>query len=169
MSQIINFYAGRTNSSGYSFDDIIYRWTDDQWEGTHDFIQWVFPLDEKSKHNVKAPVLTYREIVAFQTSNMLRQRMLMAFERFLSFVGLKCKTNSYGGVTIAKAKDFSGKLNVWSKPNHNWLSVTRVLKSLCLMGLDNHASALQVFVLELKTEGYPIEDETINHWNEAVL
>src|SRR5208283_1467128 len=43
----------------------IQEWADGQLEAVHDYIQWVFPLPERSGFNVAAPVLTRESIREF--------------------------------------------------------------------------------------------------------
>ena len=44
-------------------------------ETCHDYIQWMFPLNEKSKHNSKAPVLTDREFVFIRNNGVIREHI----------------------------------------------------------------------------------------------
>ena len=46
----------------------IWRFNDHEIETTHDYIQWLFPLDEKSKAVPQSPVLTQDEISSLRVS-----------------------------------------------------------------------------------------------------
>ncbi|MGK7944758.1 MAG: opioid growth factor receptor-related protein, partial [Microcystaceae cyanobacterium] len=50
-SNLINFYLGNTvDHRGRKIEDI-WQWNDHQLESVHDYIQWLFPLKEKSGFN----------------------------------------------------------------------------------------------------------------------
>lgn len=75
MSAIVDFYRdekGVANPSGYSLFDILHNWEDGDWEGVHDFIQWVFPLKEPSNFNPDAPLLTEEDIALFRADDDLK-------------------------------------------------------------------------------------------------
>lgn len=50
-SPIVDFYLGGQDSKGRTLDDIL-AFSDQQFEAGHDFIQWIFPLHEKSLHSI---------------------------------------------------------------------------------------------------------------------
>src|ERR1700724_2057723 len=55
--QIIGFYSGTEPDHRGRYVHEIQAWPDDQLEAIHDYIQWLFPLPERSGFNVAAPVL----------------------------------------------------------------------------------------------------------------
>ena len=52
-------------------------------ESRHDFIQWMFPLEEPSQFNPDAPILTLADREAFDDDPVLRDNLLQSFDRFL--------------------------------------------------------------------------------------
>ena len=47
-SQLVNFYLGDApDNQGRMIDEIL-SWKDEQLEDVHDYIQWLFPLKERS-------------------------------------------------------------------------------------------------------------------------
>ena len=42
----------------------------------HDYIQWIFPLNEESKHNPKTPVLTEEEVAMIRSNERIQENML---------------------------------------------------------------------------------------------
>lgn len=157
-AELIAFYRdeGRT-PSGYSRAQIL-GWPDDKWELHHDFIQWVFPLDEPSRFNLDAPVLDVATITQWRADSLLRERMKHSFGRWLQFCGI-VRTNA-GLILECPNPD------VWDGPNHNWLRITRVLRSLTLLGLDDEADA---FFALLTTVRSRIDQTTWNYWAAARL
>ena len=94
MSAILDFYRdekGVPNPSGYSHFDIVHNWSDDDWEGIHDFIQWVFPLKEPSQFNPEAPLLTDEDIAIFKADDELRGAVEASVHRFFKFLGLRLR------------------------------------------------------------------------------
>ena len=76
---IIDFYAGAGPDHQGRYLTEILKWSDDQLESVHDYIQWLFPLPERSGFNMNAPVLDERTIQEFRVRPDL-QRNLRAGE-----------------------------------------------------------------------------------------
>src|SRR5436190_6237830 len=88
MSCLLEFYAGRgTDSEGRRLADIL-AWDDEDLEQVHDFIQWLFPLPERSNFNPDAPLLSTKDIAAFRADAHLRANLEKSFARILTFLGL---------------------------------------------------------------------------------
>jgi hypothetical protein len=166
MSQLVDFYRGTgTDSEGRRLDDIL-AWRDGQLEAVHDFIQWLFPLPEPSRFNPDAPLLTPEEIATFRDDPALRANLRRSFERILSFLGLM--ENADGQVEPGPNFDRRAP-DVWDYPNHNWLRITRILRSLRLLGLEAEAQALYRRLEDIHTRRrFPIGDDTFRYWTDAV-
>ena len=55
---IVRFYRGTGfDARGRSLDEVL-AWDDERLEDVHDYIQWLFPLDEPSQFTPHAPLLT---------------------------------------------------------------------------------------------------------------
>src|SRR5579884_3099361 len=127
MSPLINFYRGTAPDSEGRMLQEIWAWSDQELEAVHDFIQWLFPLPEPSRFNPDAPLLTPEDVAAFRTDDRLRANLRRSFERILTFPGL---AETPGG-QVVEGPNFAARTpDVWSVPNHNWLRVTRILRSL---------------------------------------
>ena len=175
MSQIIDFYNGSgTDHKGRSWAEIVSQ-TDEWLEKTHDYIQILFPLEEPSKYNVHAPVLTNEDILAFQEKDsLLGKRLKTSFFVMMMFYGFEL----YSGGTFSKyeikfIKDrgsFKERSKVWiSRDNHNYMRITRILRSLCLLGLRPYAEAFMECLLDLKKEfDFDIPNTTVEFWMEAI-
>jgi hypothetical protein len=155
--ELLAFYGdeeGR-NSSGYTLEQVL-GWDDEDWELQHDFVQWAFPTDEPSMFNSDAPVLDAATVARFRAYPLLRHRLRKAFDRWLAFCGIVRTDDSLA----------FGDQNpdVWNRPNHNWLRVTRVLRSLNLLGLTDEA---QVFFSLLTTIRSKIDPTTWRYWERA--
>lgn len=118
----------------------IQEWPDDRLEAVHDFIQWLFPLAEPSPVNPLAPVLDRETVEAFAARPELRESLRVSFLRMLRFYGIEMRPGP--PQTVGLAANFPERAANWLHPgNHNHLRITRILKSLALLGLTEEASA----------------------------
>jgi hypothetical protein len=166
MSQLLDFYRGdATDSEGRWLRDL-WTWDDNSLEAVHDFIQWLFPLPEPSQFNPDAPLLTPADIAAFRADKGLRANLRRSFELILTFLGL---TRAKDG-TIAEGPNFTSRAaDVWTMPNHNWLRITRILRSLTLLGLESDAQALYACLHGFyQSRRFPIPEMTFRYWTAAV-
>lgn len=163
MSRLIAFYRGEADDSeGRSLADY-WSFSDGQMESRHDFIQWMFPLEEPSQFNPDAPTLTRADREAFQGDPALRDNLTKSFDRFLGFLGLARE-----GDRVVTAPDFDDKRWRLNEPNHNWLRITRVLASLRLLGLPDQSRSFHRGLEELIAHGKArITADTRAYWKDA--
>lgn len=140
---------------------------DDFWlEQTHDFIQWLFPLNELSRASSHAPLVDGVTIKAFRSDDLLKKHMRVCLVRMVKFLGLR-----FDGKTLEKATNWNQRKGEWfTTHSHNSLRITRILKSLTLLGLKQDAQNLQSG-LEALCQGEPdcgITTESRNFWQLAV-
>ncbi len=166
MSRLLDFYRGQgTDSEGRRLDAIL-AWSDDSLEEVHDFIQWLFPLPEPSRFNPDAPLLGPEEIRAFGSDAVLRGNLARSFARILAFLGLRRTADG----AVVEGPNFRRRAGeVWAHPNHNWLRISRILRSLSLLGLADEARALYRRLEAFHaSRRFPIGDDTFRYWTEAV-
>lgn len=65
MSQLTEFYKGAGRDSEGRSIAMIWAYSHAQWEASHDFIQWLFPLRLPSRFNPDAPRLTEVDVAEF--------------------------------------------------------------------------------------------------------
>jgi hypothetical protein len=165
MSRLQDFYRRLgTDTEGRRLEDIL-AWPDDDLEAVHDFIQWLFPLPEPSQFNSDAPLLTDQDIAAFKSDPVLQANLMKSFERILAFLGLVLADGK-----IVDGPRFTARVaDVWASPNHNWLRITRILRSLTLLGMTAQAQALYERLDAMySSRRFPIWAETFRYWTEAV-
>ena len=162
MSKITEFFCDHgTDNYGRTFGDLV---TQDDLERGHDYIQWLFPLPEASAFNPNAPMLTQDDIETIQRSPVAQLALFMAHETMTAFYGIELDD-------IGLAKRKLPERNDWLTPNnHNYLRITRILRSLTLLGQRYRATKL-LYVLE--HDVYPkhhrvIGEETLGYWRRAV-
>jgi hypothetical protein len=166
---LIGFYLGEnTNSAGFTIEEI-WNWDDTHLERVHNYIQWLFPLEEKSRAIPSSPTLKPHTIKEFCENEDLREKLLRSFRIMLEFYGLQYSDDS-GVVVIQKTPSFNQKANNWlNEYNHNHLRITRIIKSLNVLGLGEHAKAFQRAMLSI-AEQTPedVAEVTVRFWETAI-
>ena len=171
-SRIIAFYRAEAPDHRGRYLREIHSWPDDQLEAVHDYIQWLFPLSEPSAFNVSAPVLSPANIDHFRSDPQLQRNLRASFFRMLEFFGFEMSLS--GPVEVKRRRDFSAKSGRWlTEGNHNHLRITRVLKSLSILGLLLEAKAFLACLSEIYEEeclkpDSAISTETMLYWTRAV-
>ena len=168
MSRITEFYnSSGVDHKGRTLTSILAM--DDDWlEVVHDYIQWIFPLEERSKAVPNSPVMRQDDINAFKGSFSMKANMAMALQRMLIFYGFEC---SKDGLELVKMHDFQVKSSRWlTNGNHNYLRLTRIMKSLALVGLSRSAQMLQKALLTIADE-FPsvVSPATRSFWADAFI
>lgn len=157
-NKIIDFYVLETGAP-FTWGDF-YSWTYKELEEKHDYIQWIFPLAEKSRCQPHTPVLDGISVLTIRNNKYLFQsKQCDAFKRMANFYGFDfSKVN----------KEDRGLSKHWVSPhNHNYLRITRILKSLVLFGNQSVASYFYGLLVDMK-EFEDIPSETIKFWHDAV-
>jgi hypothetical protein len=169
-SPIIQFYGGADPDDRGRYLDDIQKWTDDQLESVHDFIQWMFPLREPSGVNLTAPVLDAATIKEFRSRTALQEKLRLSFTRMLKFYGLEID-GAGSSISVKKAANFHERAKVWLHPhNHNHLRITRIITSLRLLGLEIEARAFfdSLAGIYYSHTSPRISAETFRYWQSAV-
>jgi len=162
MSLLIDFYLGKEpNPDGYMIEDILVNWTDEQLEECHSHIQWLFPLDEPSQYNPDAPIMTAEDIAAFRDQPELRSCAYATFLRMMGFYGM----TAYGKEVHIVDED---RVKEWALEfNHNFLRITRILKSMRLMGRPEYSEALWDVLDEINSSAFT--KDTWIFWDDAAF
>lgn len=166
-SPIIAFYRGEAPDDRGRTLAAIQGWDDGRLEAVHDYIQWLFPLPERSAFNPGAPLLGPADIEAFRGSAELRGRLLASFRRMLAFYGFALDETG-DDFRVFPDPDFARQARHWLRPgNHNLLRLTRILRCLTLLGLPEHARALLACLEGVRAEG-AVGVVTLRYWRDAV-
>ena len=167
-SPVVRFYRGDGHDArGRRFEDIL-TWDDRQLEAVHDYIQWLFPLDEPSRFNWQAPLVTATDREAFRDDPRLRANLRRAFERMLLFYGLRLE-RSGDEVRVARSEAWTVRSQEWLHPgNHNVLRLTRMMKSLTLLGVPELGRALYEGLVSDPDVTEAVTRETLGYWSTAI-
>ncbi|XP_068118792.1 opioid growth factor receptor-like isoform X2 [Hyperolius riggenbachi] len=132
--------------NGLYIEDMLETWKNeyDILESNHNYIQWLFPLREPGL-NQKAPPLSRNEIKRMVEDSDVNGRFLAAYKLMLGFYGLTLNEETEEVQRADNWKERYANLN-WS--SHNYLRITRILKSLGEMGYEIHQRSLIRFFLQ---------------------
>ena len=167
-SRLVEFYRGHgLDHRGRTLTDI-HAFDFDELEFHHDYIQWLFPLPEPSGANASAPLLSEADIAAFAGDDLLRKALLQSFQLMLQFYGLDVVWRG-DNVEIVYGATFDERSGGWlTGGNHNFLRISRILRSLTLLGQRKHASAfLKCLEGIYATEAPTIGATTMGYWRRA--
>jgi Opioid growth factor receptor (OGFr) conserved region len=170
--QLVGFYSGLGSDDRGRFLTEIQNWSDVQLERTHDYMQWLFPLVERSAFNSRAPILDAKTIDEFRRRPELRANFGISFMRMLSFYGFELVRDDV--LRVLPSRSFAEQAENWLRPsNHNHVRITRILKSLRLLGLGDEAAAFlrcltALYGKELTRAEPRISEQTFYHWQSAM-
>jgi Opioid growth factor receptor (OGFr) conserved region len=134
--RVIAFYLERgTDHRGRKLSDI-WRLGLTDLELSHDYIQWLFPLNEPSRAQPESPVLSAAGADAMKKSPEIQAHLVSSVKTMARFYGFEL-TNTANSLTVLPGHDLGARASVWISPgNHNYLRQTRILKSTALLGLQ---------------------------------
>lgn len=166
MNRLLAFYfGGAPDDRGRLLAEITRQ--DDFWlEMTHDYIQWLFPLEVPSRVTPWAPTADREVREAFLQDELLRRHLKASFLRMLRFYGL-----AYREGRIAQGPNWHERKGDWfTHGTHNDLRITRILKSLALLGLRPLAEDFLVALESLRVSepDCGIGEVAYRHWRAAL-
>ncbi|MBK5293776.1 MAG: hypothetical protein JJE04_19115 [Acidobacteriia bacterium] len=148
----LDFFRGAsTDSAGRSLHEIL-AWSDAELEAVHDYIQWLFPLPERSMFNASAPILTPADRAAVRADATIQANIRAAFQRMLRFYGLTPDTAHLPKPWVCAA-------------DHNHLRLTRILRSLRLLGFPEESQTLYDGISQYNSV---IPERTSQFWRNAM-
>jgi len=166
LKELEAFYSDKkSNSDRLYISDMFELAKDDDWlENNHCFIQWLFPLNEKSNFNHNAPVLTKTQIAYLKDSAIFQETLESSFWIMMRFYGFEYQLQENNDAKFILT-DITRAQKYWLKPfNHNQLRISRILNCLDLFERDDLASMLRTELKRAQDEFGIINDETISYW-----
>lgn len=148
----VEFYSQKRSSEPEGdFINVIHK----EWFGErklleyhHGYIQWLFPTSEEPGLNNEAYQLSSKEIELFKSTPELQQNLLISFELMLDFFGMKMKDVKTG--ELERHEEWKERYKHLNKKanEHNFMRITRIIKCLCLTGLEMYATKFVEFLVE---------------------
>ncbi len=145
---IVAFFDGSgTDRDGRTFEDLL-DLDHVEFESDHRHIQWLFPTPEKSSFGYFTPRISPAEIHAFRSRPELRDRLRRALRHALDFLGLQLIEGEV--LAVVEGPFFSHRAAAWiTEGNHNYLRISRILRSLTCLGLEAEAQAFLAYLEDL--------------------
>ncbi|KAH0542806.1 hypothetical protein FGG08_002854 [Glutinoglossum americanum] len=173
-STIVNFYDPLIKGHDHKGRtlDLILGWPDSRLEASHNYIQVLFPIPEPSPFNRAAPLIDRETFEAFRARPELRARLKKSFHRFINFLGFEfAQTSTDLDPHLEPGDNIVASMGYWFYPvNHNHLRITRVLRCLRILGLENEAEEF-FDMLGATAEVYPgkFSKSSMTYWARAAL
>lgn len=139
-----DFLMGTAKDGKLRYYDEFFRYTDRQLERYHDYIQYMFPTDRKSKYEL-APTVSVQDARCWGQEEPIVRNMRKAYKRM---------------------KQFYSDSERWITPNnHNYRRISRMLRSMRMFSLNNEADDFFSFVSDIyeKNESI-IGSKTYEYW-----
>ena len=169
-SLLVRFYDPYTlapDSKGRTLTNIL-AWSDTKLEASHDYIQVLFPLPEGSMFNWIAPIVDESTFRAFRSRSELRNGVKKSFTRILRFYGFELQMLDGGGIAVQPATHSDKAFRNWVVgSDHNHLRITRILRSLRVLGLEREAEAFFVALRRVFEESGKIGSTSMMFWTRA--
>ena len=128
-------------------------------EGTHDYIQWLFPLREASNAAPSVP-LNDEMVNLIKNDPVTKGYLMESFLMMLDFYGFELQES---GVVVYN----DPSKNHWSTPfNHNFLRITRIIGCMSICGFEELGKEFCSAVCEvMKDKPYAISSK--KYWIDA--
>lgn len=130
----------------------------DELEDNHAFIQWLFPLREGNGMNNRAQKLNAHEIAALVVDEAAMGRFRQSYALMLDFYGLRLVDATTG--QLARSLTLGPAAGAWrvryanlSSSSHNYLRITRILKSLSEFGCERWSAGFLLWFLVEQSRG----------------
>lgn len=171
---IVSFYDSDSPGVDYKnrrLTDIL-SYSNNELELSHNYIQVLFPLPEGSPFNPSAPLIDEATFATFRQRPELRNSIHRAFRRMLVFYGfqlLQDSTTDQESMNIVPGNNADRQFRIWVKAfNHNHLRITRIIRSLRVLGLEDEAAAF-FHALGKVDETHPgkISSRSLTYWTRA--
>jgi hypothetical protein len=148
-----DFYSNRMRSQpqGDLIDNIHTKWFGN-WsllEAHHGYIQWLFPIREGGMNTDSQP-MSKHEASLFRSDATILNRVVQSYRLMLDFYGLVLVDDNSGQIA-RNPVTYQKRYRHLNHSFHNYLRITRIMKSLGVVGLEHykfaflHHMALEVF------------------------
>ena len=147
-SRIVLFLRGEAkNSDGKTIHDIC-KFTTQELEETHDYIQWLFPLVEWSEMVPGSPYLEPEDIEMIKSDELIQENILQSLSLMHHFY----ETNDH-----------------WlQKGDHNHYRISRIIRSVVLLNKKENAEEFYQAILDRVEEKMPVTFESLEYWKDGL-
>ncbi|KAF7888154.1 uncharacterized protein EAF02_002695 [Botrytis sinoallii] len=173
-SRLVSFYRNKTPDNAGRLLSHIMSWDYEKLEDIHDYIQWLFPLPEESMFS-GAPLVdenVFNAFHAFNSSTELQCNLKGSLIKMLDFYGFKFADDLDGNdlPVIIKSSNFYERCSNWLiRRDHNHLRISRILRSLRVLGLEAEAAAFYKALSDIVYNGHSqvVSSQSAEFWRRA--
>jgi len=143
----VEFFRGvGTDTVGRTFEDYM-KFSPEEMEKIHDYIQWAFPTETPSAFNKHAPILDRHTVHAINSTPAALANYLRFLDKMLVFYVIN---------------------NHWlTEKDHNHLRITRIIESVSLIiGERMAAHVYRTLMRQIVNAGHPVGDRAITIWQD---
>ncbi|XP_052238117.1 opioid growth factor receptor-like protein 1 isoform X2 [Dreissena polymorpha] len=170
----LQFYRNkvRFRPHGDYIDDIHMYWLGhyDLLAELDTYIQWLFPISDKSRVNPFSEPLKQREAEQIYETSETRRRVVRSYRLMLDFYGLALANETSGQLT--RASHWRDRFFHLKRSSREHSRLTRIIKSLGELGFTFYQAPLVLHLLHetLETKELAgISPSCIHHWIRAIL
>lgn len=146
---LTSFLQGKSPDHRGRFHRDIIAFSNKELEQYHDYIQWIFPLTEKSVAMSWTPILEDVEVI----QQLRADRAVLENMR----------------AALRGMQRFYAETDHWlRRNNHNHLRIARILKSAVLLGLTEEAEHFYTFILHRLGDSQSVTDESLEFWRNSI-
>ncbi|XP_058229063.1 opioid growth factor receptor-like protein 1 [Hemibagrus wyckioides] len=150
----LQFYQNKIPFSpdGICIDEFHLHWFGDydKLEHVHCYIQWLFPTHEKAVNTFDE--LSPEVFKLFCRDKEVMKRLLTSYKLMLDFYGIELISEETG--EVKRAVNWKERFANLNRNSHNNHRITRILKSMGLMGFPHYQAPLvQFFLVETLVTG----------------
>lgn len=141
------FYTNKTSSKPdcMYINDFHTKWFGNykKLEECHGFIQWLFPIFEASAFNWSSVPLSRTEARLIRRDKVAARNVVESYKLMLDFYGLRLVDERTGKIDYVEDKSLKrSRMKNLNESGHNYLRITRILKSLGHLGFTRYKKPL---------------------------
>ncbi|XP_052234360.1 opioid growth factor receptor-like protein 1 isoform X2 [Dreissena polymorpha] len=170
----LKFYRNEIASKPFPGSDIeeMLKWHGDykKLENGHSYIQWLFPIPESSGLNYSAQELFPYEAEEIRNNKETLDRVLRAYKMMLNFYGMDLVDETSGKIRRCEA-NWVERFEHLNRSFHNYLRITRILKSIGELGYDRYQKPLVKFIIAeavITKNLSNLNADSMNYWINAI-
>ncbi|KAI0074117.1 hypothetical protein K474DRAFT_1710122 [Panus rudis PR-1116 ss-1] len=161
----LEFYQNKRKCrpDNVTIDEIHQRWKGDysKLEYKHGFIQWLFPIQEYGMNSYAQP-LQRHEIEVMRKDPEIQGRVLRSYRLMLDFYGMNLDSEETGLLSRVKPESkCAERYRNLSRSSHNYLRISRILKSLSELGFERLNAGFLLHILNEQSEHKQLDNSTL--------
>lgn len=165
QAKLLNFLRGDISDDNGRYIYNILAFSRHQLEVTHNYIQWLFPIDSESSYAYSI-ILTEELAEEIKKDSVAMRNVELAYKCMLEFYGFRWDRKK--NKVVKYNSEIWMRLKWLNKGNHNFLRLTRIIRCLTLLGMHTEATEL-LTALTILSRKYKCMRDSLKYWRNARL